>query len=454
MMNFREMLFKFSCNCCSMRLFLMSYLDMESDNLDRDSNSLCKSFGFKSIELWLTRKSKVKLAVELLDELEDSGNRWLCTLRGYQQKSSVTRRKIFVNWILALVGLVITLKTFLTTFISNKFIGILLGDIFFGLPGHDIQNMLLTMIFLLSSGVKHVGFEKERLNRYKILRVYHKLRETQFEYDELMLSQHDCTQIRKFIYLFGQFYKIDSPAVSIAIPVWLLLIYLTNPVNQESLFNAIITGLWTLITAIVFIYGAYATVWSFIHNTLIVVFVIHSLKSLYSYGESILDQGCSEAQISKYLTQQNRIYNLVHQHVVEMGMVTGYGIFVVSCTGNFALFVSIFIGTGSNLTDYVILAVGCMNMTSIVTLNTVGALSANMILSCRALNYRIARRIRCQFKYKLKLLMTCERLNLTRIGFSTGGIYKLDSESFLLYLLENAGLMLMFITNFNKLNTQ
>ncbi|XP_053208485.1 interleukin-1 receptor-associated kinase 4-like [Panonychus citri] len=43
------------------------------------------------------------------------------------------------------------------------------------------------------------------------------------------------------------------------------------------------------------------------------------------------------------------------------------------------------------------------------------------------------------------LLATCERMNINRIGFSLGGICTLDSKTFLLYLLENAGLMLMFM---------
>ncbi|XP_053208306.1 uncharacterized protein LOC128392324 isoform X2 [Panonychus citri] len=91
-----------------------------------------------------------------------------------------------------------------------------------------------------------------------------------------------------------------------------------------------------------------------------------------------------------------------------------------------------------------------MAFSAIVALNILAALTVAKVSLCHSVNYQIARRCKLTLSTNLKLLATCERMNINRIGFSLGGICTLDSKTFLLYLLENAGLMLMFITNFNK----
>uniref|UniRef100_T1KKR4 Gustatory receptor n=1 Tax=Tetranychus urticae TaxID=32264 RepID=T1KKR4_TETUR len=401
---------------------------------------------------WLARRSTVQKSIDLLNYLEHSGYYWLTTVRGYPQEKEIERKYYIIAGFADTVGAILIAKTVLNANISDDYTRLLLGDIFIGSSSHGIQNMVLFMLLMLAIGLRFFGFLTERTRKVIILRQFHQLREKRFDSATFMLTPRANSYMRQFFYLFGIFYKMTNALVCTCVTAWLTYVYLSNPINHTSLLISITTGFWTILTAAAYTAGAFPTVWIYVHNTMIITFTFFSLDSCHNYGQSIVKANCrvKKKAIYRFLTQQNRIYNYIYQHTVDWGKLFFYGILIVSATGNFILFAAIFIGTGSDLFDYALLVHGSVTFNSIGIINVLAAIASNKITLNRLCNYKIARRCKFNLRLSLKLLMTCERLNLNEVGFNLAGIFPLDSEHYLLYLLENAGLMLMFITNFNK----
>uniref|UniRef100_T1KKB3 Gustatory receptor n=1 Tax=Tetranychus urticae TaxID=32264 RepID=T1KKB3_TETUR len=400
----------------------------------------------------LARHSTVQKSVDLLNYLERSGYAWLTTIRGYRQEKEIQRKYYYIGAAADIIGIILLIKCSCVVFLQDEYTRLLLGDIFIGSPSHGIQNMVLTMLLVLTVGLRYFSFLSERIGNVVILRQFHLLREKRFDCGTFMLTPVDCSLLRQVFYLLGFFYKTSNPSLSCAITGWLAYAYFSNPLNHTNWLTSITTAFWTILADFIYITATYPTVWMFAHNAMIITFAIFSLKSCNYYGQSLINETCKikKKAIYKFLAQQNRIYNFIYQHTVDLGMLFFYGCLVVSCTGNFILFSAIFIGTGSDLFDYALVGVGALAFNSIGVMNILAAFAASKISLNRLLNYKIARRCKFNRHLSLKLLMTCERLNLTEVGFNLGGIFTLDSEHFLLYLMENASLMLMFITNFNK----
>uniref|UniRef100_T1KKB1 Gustatory receptor n=1 Tax=Tetranychus urticae TaxID=32264 RepID=T1KKB1_TETUR len=411
-------------------------------------NQLPDSFAFR----WLARRSTVQKSIDLLNYLEHSGYYWLTIIRGYPQEKEIERKYYRIAAFANTVGAILIAKTALTICLKDDYTRLLLGDIFIGSFSHGIQNTVLMMVLTLVIGLRYFGFLTERLKKVVILRKLHQLREKRFDCTTFMLTPRANSYMRLYFYLFGIFYKMTNAFVCTCVSGWLSYNYLSNPINHTSWLTSITTGLWSILTAFVYAAGAFPTIWFYVHNTMIITFAIFSLDSCHNYGQAMANLNCkvTKKAIYKFLTQQNRIYNYIYQHTVDWGKLFFYGILVVSGTGNFILFAATFIGTGSDLLDYALLVLGFVTFNSISIMNVLAAFAANKITLNRLCNYKIARRCKFNLRLSLKLLTTCERLNLNKVGFNLGGICTLDSEHFLLYLMENAGLMLMFITNFNK----
>ncbi|XP_015787599.1 uncharacterized protein LOC107364689 [Tetranychus urticae] len=382
----------------------------------------------------LARRSTVQKSVDLLNYLERSGYAWLTTIRGYRQKKKIQRRYYYIGAALDIIGIILLIKCFFIVFLQDEYTRLLLGDIFIGSPSHGIQNMVLAILLVLTVGLRYFSFLVERLGNVIILRQFHLLRKKRFDCGTFMLTPVDCSLLRQVFYLLGFFYKTSLPPLSYAITGWLTYAYFSNPLNHTNWLTSITTAFWTILADFIYITGAYPTVWMFVHNAMVVTCAIFRLESCNFYGQSLINETCKieEKAIYKLLAQQNRIYNFIYQHNVDLGMLFSYGFLIVSCAGNFILFAAIFIGTGSDLFDYALVGVGALAFNSIAVMNILAAFAANKISLIRLLNYKIARRCKFNRNLSLKLLMTCERLNLTEVGFNLRGIFTLDFEHFLL----------------------
>ncbi|XP_053209291.1 uncharacterized protein LOC128393191 [Panonychus citri] len=387
------------------------------------------------IHRWLAIRSTPILIVQLLNLIEKSGLRWCCTFRGYQQVNRITRKHYIIGLTLDFVGLLTIAKGFVVLFVSNSNVQMYLGDLFIGSSVHNIQTMMINMLLLLACGLRYFGFYTERKGRVEPLTLYYRLKSSAINCEQFKLTPSHCSSMRKIFYIFGQFYLIVTPITCFAISTWIIYAFYTNQINFSSTISLLTTGLWTIVTCTIFTLGAYPTIWLYIHISMIITFVTFSLASNQLFGKQLIvdkDQTNENGQSVKYLVQQNKIYNFIYQMTIGMGQVFCYGIIIVTGTGNFAMFVSLFIGTGSGLFDYFILAVGCMSFNSIVIINMLSSFTANQALICQKVNYQIGRHCKLDLKTQLKLLSTCERINIHRIGFSLGGLYTLDSYHFLL----------------------
>ncbi|XP_053205799.1 uncharacterized protein LOC128390144 [Panonychus citri] len=401
---------------------------------------------------WLERKTTREAATDLLSVVERSGIRWLCIISGYEQVNPISKGRLVLGHFINLIGAITIIRGFFVVALPYDYVQIALGDLFIGSPVHEIQNMLITMLLTLSCGLKYCGFSAERRGPIQVLKLYHRLRSTKFDHKQFMLTPDDCSSIRKSFFFLSYFYLFVTPLTCLAIAAWLTFAFLINPINYESLYNILVIGIWTIVISSIFTLGSYPTIWLYIQNTMIMSYVSFALNSNHLHGQLLVksESKADQQELFNYFSQQNKIYNFINRSTVDLGQMLSYGIIVVSGVADFTMFVSVFIGTGSDLFNYIIFSVGIMAFTAIVVINILSAFTVVKVSLCHLVNYQIARRCKLNLSTQLKLLATCERMNVNQIGFTLGGIFTMDSHTFLLYLLENAGLMLMFITNFNK----
>lgn len=330
---------------------------------------------------WLALKSTKEKSVDLLNAFEMSGYRWFSTIRGYKQVKPITRKHYIIGLTIDFLGLITVLRGFLIILIPNSTIRILLGDLFVGSPAEEIQVSLITMLFTLSSGLKYNGFLVERKGPIRVYQIlYHEIRVSKFDRKQFMLTREDDSSLRKGWYLFGRFYFIATPLTCLGIAGWLIFAFTVNPINYSNPINLIATSFWTILTSIIFTLGAYSTIWLYCHNTMFIPFVTLSLNSVQKLGKSIMGhKKTAQGDILKYFAQQNRIYNFIHLCTTDLGTIISYGVLIVSATADFAMFTSIFIGTGSDLFDYIILSVGIMSFGAIVGINVFSAFTTHRV---------------------------------------------------------------------------
>ncbi|XP_053205663.1 uncharacterized protein LOC128390022 [Panonychus citri] len=382
----------------------------------------------------LERKTTREAVSDLLGVAEKSAVRWYCIVRGYEQIKPIAKGRYIFELFLDFIGAIILLRGFLMIVVPFAPVRIALGDPFIGSTAHGIQIMLVNGILILACGLRYHCFAAEKRGPVEAFQLYHRLRATKFDHKKFKLTSADCSHIRKLFFLFIRFYLIITPLTCLAIAGWLGFAFIANPINYDNLTNFVVIGVWTVIVSITITLGTYPSYWIYIQNTLIMVFVAFALNSNQFFGQLLVKSGirANQNDIFEYFSQQNKIYNTINRSIVDLGSTFSHGVIVASGLADFAMFVSIWIGTGSDLFDYLIFAVGITIFSAIVMVNILAALTVVKVSSCHLTNYQIARYCKLNLSANLKLLATCERMNVNQIGFTLGGIFTMNSHSFML----------------------
>ncbi|XP_015791621.2 uncharacterized protein LOC107368325 [Tetranychus urticae] len=210
--------------------------------------------------------------------------------------------------------------------------------------------------------------------------------------------------------------------------------------------------IWLAIIIVPMVVLIHNVFWSFTHIILLIVYTSLCLDFLYSSIDSNNQLVPATVLIDIFIKKQNYYYNQLLITERQLSPITLAGYIIGSLMADFALFYGLFIKTGSVLFNVLTITLGIVAFGALTLLNIIAATTVDKVKKCRLMNYWIIRSGQSKtLSSQIKLIAIFERLSTHPVGFFVGRLFVIDNHRFLLFLLENISILLLFITNMTRL---
>ncbi|XP_015786851.1 uncharacterized protein LOC107364066 isoform X2 [Tetranychus urticae] len=391
---------------------------------------------------YLERNTSTEQLVDHLIKMNDLGKFWLVCIRGYSQKGIIPVKKRLIST--GLDALCITV----------------LGYIIFLALTADTRKQsvqIATSIFILINllGIRWASIYCEYIDQYTILRFFDDIIRTGSFDIHCLLGSTNCNLFKWFTFILLQFYSLSTIISGIALILYHIFAVLRVDLK---LGWTLLTDVTILITvpsvAFVIIFVVHNVTWCFTH---IIILMIHSAfaldnihkKAIKSMTTSKCNADPTQADsndCAEYWHSSNFCYNQIKIMKYQLSPITFYG-YLLGCLGtDFALFTGAIYGTGDSTLNYIITGLGLLALQILTMVNEASAFALRIISKCEKLNYRMSCCCKCQTTIKLKGLLTIERMQYSKVGFYVGQLFLMDNLQYLMFLLENGSLLLLFVT--------
>ncbi|XP_053212133.1 uncharacterized protein LOC128395693 [Panonychus citri] len=393
--------------------------------------------------------SKVKL-------LEKMGNFFQCT--GYQQLSKLSTFTHTFHTISHLWYFVVFGRSLALILSDDPLDSLYLGDFFSSTSGKNFLHANLIVYYLLFFSSRAGVHIQESGRPQAMFTFYNTIKTEGFTSIRQLLSSADYYTWRSHFYLAIQFYLVGIPAVALSLFMLCLVFALENPSLYLSVYHFLWYFFWLILITAPLCFNVFILFFYYTHTMTLLSYLSLSLAYVNSIGLKLVH--VSESQnlgdhlrlLRFYLKNQNFLMNLIRfvNSNSEATLWTGY---LISCfLADFSLFLGLFVDSDSKIMSIISFYLACTAFSNLLVLHHAGTEVHNRLMDIRQKNFSLqARGIKIlPESIALWINSTQERFQNGEIGITICHIFATTQTSLLYFVLENSGILMMFVANFKK----
>ncbi|XP_053207250.1 uncharacterized protein LOC128391390 [Panonychus citri] len=411
----------------------------------------------KELSSWLDSIFRQQLSVESFKSkvvrLENIGKTTKSCIRGYQQKGKLgwynhTIHILFHIWFVIVVARAVRLIA-----VTDPEETFYLGDFFSEAKGKTFLHSIIIVYYILFFCSRIGAHISEVRKPMLMLKFYEKIKNEGFESIRKQLTKAKVKSFQILFYIALQFYFIGIPIVSLALLALCSTFALQNSQVTSSLENFSWFSFWVLIICIPLGINVYTLFWYYTVYISAITYCSMSLSCIDDLGDKIQSDVSKHRDLIKdYLRQQNKILNLMRSVNSDIGPVVWVGYLISTFLANFTLFLGIFIESGSSAMRFICLGLATTAYSNLTLLHFAGTAAHDKLMDIREKNFSIqAQGVKIiPPAIAVWINSTQERIENGEIGFSVTHIFIMRQSSFLFFVLENSGILMMFVANFKK----
>ncbi|XP_015791827.1 uncharacterized protein LOC107368499 [Tetranychus urticae] len=410
------------------------------------------------IESFVENQANEEHFIKAFGKLERIGSIVSANIRGYKQEGSMSTFHHIYHFCSHIWFIIVVARSVTLIVSDDPEDSLYLGDFFSSTKGKNFLHANIIVYYLLffsSRAALHIAdsrkpqlsfqfFNTIKLNGLSTARKF-------------LTSKHEYTW-RFYSYIALQFFFIVIPIVAVSLFVLSAIFALENPALYKSIYHFIWYFFWILIVTGPLGANIFTLFWSYTHTMTLSNYLFLAFTSVDHIGARILkkmDSGQTANNldlIREFIRRQNSLLNLLKAINSDAAptMWTGY---LISCfLADFNLFLGLFIDGGSPVMNIICFALACTAFSNLLLLHLSGIAINNTIAEIREKNFSIqARGVKVlPESIALWINSTQERFENGETGFSCCHIFILTQSSFLFSVLENSGILMMFVANFKK----
>ncbi|XP_015788143.1 uncharacterized protein LOC107365184 [Tetranychus urticae] len=385
--------------------------------------------------------------------LEKMGKITKTCVLGYAQKGRMGRLNHTLHTLSHIWFIVVVARSIRLLLFDDPNETIYLGDFFSQTKGKEFLHFLIIVYYLLFFASRAGAHISEARKPMLMLKFYGKIEKHGFDSMCRLLTPTKFKNFRIVLYSALQFYFIGIPIIALSLFVLCITFALQTSTFYLSIYHSIWFVFWVIIITGPLALNIYSLFWFYTHFISLITYCSMSLGCAYDLGGIIQsDVGKHLDLLADYLKRQNKILNLIRSINCDIGPTAFVGYIIATFLANFSLFLAIFVTSESNAMKIICFGLAIIAYTNLTLLHFAGTVVHERLMEIRERNFSIqARGVNLiPLPMAVWINSTLERIENGENGISVTHIFVMRQSSFLFFVLENSGILMMFVSNFVK----
>uniref|UniRef100_T1KTD5 Gustatory receptor n=1 Tax=Tetranychus urticae TaxID=32264 RepID=T1KTD5_TETUR len=397
-----------------------------------------------------------EVAIKDLKKLESICISFNILPNGFSQDPSVTpSRWTTIRSILyfSLMTVYITHLILLSVFdLPDEWL-LVLGDFFYGHPNRRFFWLFCLNTSIFGEVLRHLWIFIVKKHYYASLQLQHSIYSEGFKREVLFMSQFYCQKFRFVATNLAALWVRIILCVSISLaPIFIFIVHSVSRLPKTS-EQYVYIGFWLLVNYL----GLVCTLVSImLPGAVVTIQLSYFYFKASSVARTVQDLAMKRGKLSKveYLLEYKTTLREIIQYQNEIEKlnlrIRNWLIFLylgISFDTNFGAYIAVFVHIDRGFMDLFIAGISIIGLVSIGACSyTNGVILTKMISYCKNLR-KATRCLQLNPKAFIKGTDLQSRLSRTDIAFTIGSLFDMTSRVFVIYLIENICLIMMFAVN-------